>query len=485
MMRLKLTLVLQTAFVILLALFLIVSFRRFASGSSFDFDRLKTIIHHSPDPPDRDFANVTGKAQGQDATGPHPNRQVTAADKINQASEDDSVPTPPGPASSPVLKEGNSSLLQIAPSYIKAIMTPEDDSFSKLDCPLPSGDRYDYLRDNSTNTLDPSVRPKYFFALDLHQCVNILPRLFSSIIESMRFLGPKNCALSVVEGRSDDGTFEILKLLREQVEQIGVTYFFDTNEIDPTAGNGYDRIKALAELRNEALRPLVDHPDQYSTDVTVLFMNDVAICMEDILELLHQRLYQNADMTCAMDWTYVGRDPTFYDVWIARGMNGDSFFNIPEDGNWNSAWNLFWNDPKAQARLHAGKPFQVFSCWNGATVFTAKPLLEGKIKFRSPYEHECYQGEPQLFCKDMWHHGYGKIAVIPSVNLEYSDEAAKKIKSAKGYVSRWVGNEGDNGMSARIEWETTPPPLIKCIATYPNQTWVPWDEQLVEHSSSP
>ena len=54
-------------------------------------------------------------------------------------------------------------------------------------------------------------------------------------------------------------------------------------------------------------------------------------------------------MTCAMDWVYVGPDPTFYDVWIARGMMGDSFFNVPDDGNWNSAWNLFWNDPKAKA----------------------------------------------------------------------------------------------------------------------------------------
>jgi alpha-1,3-mannosyltransferase len=49
---------------------------------------------------------------------------------------------------------------------------------------------------------------------------------------------------------------------------------------------------------------------------------------------IHQRQYEDADMVCAMDWTYVGRDPTFYDVWVARDMNGDSFFEIPEDGSW-------------------------------------------------------------------------------------------------------------------------------------------------------
>ena len=143
------------------------------------------------------------------------------------------------------------------------------------------------------------------------------------------FLGPGNCAPSVVEGRSDDGTYEVLKLLGKAMGTIGAQYFFTTNEVDPTA-EGVGRIQDLAELRNQALWPLRGHGEEFSVNSTVVFINDVAICMEDILELIHQRLYQNADMTCAMDWTYVGLDPTFYDVWIARGMNGDTFFNIPE-----------------------------------------------------------------------------------------------------------------------------------------------------------
>lgn len=377
---------------------------------------------------------------------------------------------------SPALKDGNHDLLSLATSYTTAIMTPEDTSFPRLECQVPEGDRYDYLRSNNTHTLDSDVRIKYFFALDLHQCVGVLPRLLGSIVESMRFLGPENCALSVVEGRSDDGTYEVLKVLGKEIERIGAQYFLSTSEIDPTA-EGVGRIKALAELRNQALWPLFHHPQEYTMNGTIIFINDVALCMEDILELIHQRFYQNADMTCAMDWTYVGRDPTFYDVWIARDMNGDAFFNIPEDGNWNSAWNLFWNNPDAQQALKAGRPFQVFSCWNGATAFTAKPVLEQKIKFRSAYENECAQGEPKIFCKEMWSLGYWKIAVVPSVNLEYSDEAAKKIKSAKGYVSNWVDRQAG---SAQIEWVRSPPPLVKCIQSYADQTWVPWNESSVE-----
>lgn len=44
----------------------------------------------------------------------------------------------------------------------------------------------------------------------------------------------------------------------------------------------------------------------------------------------------------------------------------------------------------------------------------------------------------------MWLLGYGKLAVVPSVNLEYSSEAEKKIKSLKGYVSDFVGRKDEN-----------------------------------------
>lgn len=395
--------------------------------------------------------------------------------------EDAPPSAPPSPPSA-LLKDGNTTLLEMAPSYVRAIMTPEDTSFPRLACPVPTGDRYLYLKARPTNVTHAStLRPKYFFALDLHQCASLLPRLIGSIIESIRFLGPQNCALSVVEGRSDDGTFEILLSLRKDMERIGVNYYFNSSDINPTVGDVGDRIKALAELRNQALQPLLDHADRVTptNTTTVVFLNDVALCMEDILELIHQRKYQNADMTCAMDWTYVGPNPTFYDVWIARGMNGDTFFNIPEDGNWNSAWNIFWNNPSANERQRTGKPFQVFSCWNGATAFTAEPFLESKIRFRTWHEHECPQGEPKTWCTEMWHLGYGKIAVISSVNLEYSDEAATKIKTEKGYVSRWVGKAEDG--AERIQWETTPPSTVKCMPSYQNQTWLPWEEELAEH----
>ena len=403
-------------------------------------------------------------------------------------------PPPPDAAAESVAdsREPNVTQLAKAAPFVGAILDSEDTSFPRLECPLPDTSRYGYLRQQTTDRRQEGDRgkyadddrPTYFFALDLHQCAPLLPRLLGSVVEAVRLLGPSNCALSIVEGRSDDGTFEILHALRKDLDHLGLRYILTSSDVAPVGDKDTDRIAALAELRNLALAPLVRQPDAYAADATVVFLNDVALCADDILELVHQRRVQHADMTCAMDWTYVGPDPTFYDVWIARGMNGDSFFEIPADANWNSAWNLFWNDADTRQRYDAGRPFQVFACWNGATAFTTRPLVEGKIRFRSHYPEECLQGEPRIFCKEMWYHGYGKIAVVPSVNVEYSDEAATKIKALKGYVSKFTATEND-GIPVHIDWRLDPPERVKCMTNYENQPFLPWNESLADHAQPP
>ncbi|CAK7212869.1 hypothetical protein SBRCBS47491_001610 [Sporothrix bragantina] len=358
--------------------------------------------------------------------------------------------------------------------YINAISDPASEDLPRLKCPsITDTSRYDSLKPSSSSTYSSEI--KYFFAIDLRDTVKLLPRLLGSVVESIRFLGPTNCALSIIEGNSNDGTYDVLNALRPTLDALTTTYYLRSSDIDPKQG---DRIAKLAELRNMALQPLVDNAlNQYTADTTVIFMNDVAACTEDILELVYQRVQLGADMTCGLDWVYVGRDPTFYDVWVARGMNGDSFFEIPRDGNWNSAWNLFWNNEPARDSMNAHRPFQVFSCWNGAAVFTAKPIVDKTIQFRGPREGECKQGEPQLFCKDLWFHGYGKIAVVPSVNLEYSDDRAQQIKDLKGYTSRWTA-AGDAATDDKIEWQSSPPDIVKCIPSYEDQSFRPWNETL-------
>ena len=192
-------------------------------------------------------------------------------------------------------------------------MDPESTIFSRLECPALSNERYTYLRNSTANGLSEPVRLSYFFALDQHNSIKIIPRLLGSIIETIHYLGPENCALSIVEGRSNDGTYEVLRLLNTEMQKAGVRFFLSISTIDPASegkAGGFDehRISALAELRNIALLPLVSHPEEFASDPTIVFVNDVAICMEDILELVHQRFDQGADMTCAMDWLVTQQD---------------------------------------------------------------------------------------------------------------------------------------------------------------------------------
>ncbi|KAL7930854.1 glycosyltransferase family 69 protein [Trichoderma chlorosporum] len=355
--------------------------------------------------------------------------------------------------------------------HLEAILKTQLSTLPTLGCPAINTTRYVTLQGKRVSA--PAIQ--YFFALNLRQNLPLLPQLMGSIVEAIRFLGPTQCALSIVEGNSPDGTADVLVALRPALESMGVRYFFESSDIDPSKDN---RVARLAQLRNKALAPLLDLNGKATGDTTVIFLNDVSACAEDILELVHQRRALGADMTCAMDWTYAGEHPTFYDVWVARTIHGDSFFEIPPDGNWNSAWNLFWNADDTQGRFSARRPFQVFSCWNGATAFTARPILEKAVEFRAANETagECRQGEPQLFCKDLWFRGYRKIAVVPSVNLEYSVERAKMIKEAKGFVSDTVSGQDASGDV--IDWRLDPPDKVKCMPTWENQYWQSWNETL-------
>jgi alpha-1,3-mannosyltransferase len=347
----------------------------------------------------------------------------------------------------------------------------------RLECPAINGSRYAILR-KPRRWLQWSHQPRYYFALDLYQCRSILPSLMGAIVEAMRYLGPEDCVLSIVEGRSSDGTFEVLHLLSHEFGELGSRLMLQTSDLDPKS-KGVDRISSLASLRNLAMRDLYERPHAYSPDTAVIFINDVSLCAEDILELMYQRIIQEADVTCAMDWGIYGpnADPTFYDVWVSRTITGDLFFDVPPNGTWDFSQNLFWNDEFTRSRYQRLDPFQVSSCWNGLTAFTAEPLMRGEVKFRNSVKGECYAGEPQLFGKDMRYEGYGNIAVVPSINMGYTDEDSKAIKTKKGFVSDHVREKGD-GSEEKIDWRE-PPGHIKCTPGWgENQTWLPWDEGL-------
>ena len=360
--------------------------------------------------------------------------------------------------------------VQKAEEYVRATIDATNGSIPRLQCPPLNTTRYSSLIHPSA-----SRKPSYFFAMNLYQSAHIIPQLFGAIIEAVRTLGPEHCVISVVEGRSTDGTFEILKSLVKEMEHLGVSYLLSCNEVRP-GGEGVERISALAELRNLALRPLAEHPEDFDHATTVIFLNDIAPCAEDILELMLQRVLLQADMTCGMDWYSLGdgQGGTFYDSWIGRQMNGEIFFEVPQTTSWEFSKNLFWNHQTSKTRYALGQPLQVFSCWNGGAAIAAKPFMDRGLRFRTEREGECHLGEPVHLAKDLWKLGHGKIAVIPSVNVGYTVADSELAKDSHGWVSSMA--EKESVQLNRISWNEKPPGQIKCLEEdWHRPSWEPFD----------
>lgn len=352
--------------------------------------------------------------------------------------------------------------------YLDSILGHENHDLERLDCQDIDDARYKELK--------PAKNAKkghipFFFALNLKNNRELLPQLLGSLYTIGQYLGPQNIAVSIVEGNSDDGMFDILEALKPIFKKEGIYYEAKVSDINPKEG---DRIVKLADLRNLALEPVWQDHESFDANTTVVFVNDVFICPNDLLELALQRAQLGAFQTCAMDWHFPGEDPLFYDVWVTRGLGGDSFFRIlgTKTKEWDLSADLFFNDPVAKDRYESLLPFQVWSCWNGATAFSAQPLLEG-VRFRGPVSAECYQGEPQLFGKDFWMRGYGKIAVVPSVNFGY-EGGGKKAKDKKGYTAENI--KGRTREKNKIKWQEKPPKEYLCMNGWDNQFNETWNK---------
>ncbi|KAK1843286.1 alpha-mannosyltransferase cmt1 [Colletotrichum chrysophilum] len=378
----------------------------------------------------------------------------------------------------PALSEGDPSKADDAGRYVKAIMDPKNGGYPIVACPAPNITRYGVLK-----PVDNTSKRHFFFALDLRQVVDLLPQLIGAVLEAVDIIGPENCAISIVEGISTDGTYETLYRLKAHLDKVGIAYYLQTSSIDSHSG---DRIGKLAKLRNLALEPMMAEADRYDSKATIVFLNDVAACTEDILELAYQKQTQGADMTCAMDYHFLrfaphNGEPSFYDSWISRGINGDTFLPIPDrtpkGEQWSDVANMFWNEPYSQDRYLSRKPLQVFACWNGGVAMTGEPFLAKKLDFRRSYPGECHTGEPTLLCKDLWNLGHGKIAVVPSVSLAYNIQDGRLIKEERGFANSWVAIE-HMGESVNIPWQDQPPEMVKCMPTFRNQFWRPWNEGL-------
>lgn len=286
---------------------------------------------------------------------------------------------------------------------------------------------------------------KYFFAINLYNSFDIIPDLFSSMFKVSSILGFQNVFVSVYENGSTDQTKALLKMFDALCRSVGLRVVIRTSL--RTRGAFHHRIEYLAEVRNAALAPLQELRDaEGEVFDTVIFMNDVLPCVDDMLELLWQSRRQNAGITCGSDYIFhdeIGQ-PVFYDNWVARDMNGTALENAP--------FEAIFHDVEAGMRFQRHLPVQMQSCWNGIAVLDPAPMyMHPHVRFRMARlsSGECSASECSLICNDYWSAGYGRIAMIPRVKLAYDKTVwdivhpeRRNLTHIRGYA-RLGGNPDD------------------------------------------
>ncbi|KAL5514622.1 hypothetical protein ACEPAG_1938 [Sanghuangporus baumii] len=289
---------------------------------------------------------------------------------------------------------------------------------------------------------------KYFFAINLYNSFDIIPDLFASMFRVGAILGYQNIFVSIYENGSTDQTQALLRIFDALMHSVGMRVIIKSS--NRKRGIHAHRIEYLAEVRNAAMAPLYELRDSENEYFdSVIFMNDILPCVDDLLELIWQSRRQNAGVTCAADYMYHDeiRQPVFYDNWVARDINGTALENTPFED--------VFHHPASSDRFQRHLPIQVQSCWNGIAVLDPAPLYAAPhVRFRMARirERECSASECSLLCNDYWAAGYGRIVMVPRVKLAYDNKvfeivhpARRNLSAIRGYTR--LGGLPDNPRS--------------------------------------
>ena len=293
-----------------------------------------------------------------------------------------------------------------------------------------SVDTYDDLSPHAKRHEVASLQHKYFFAINLYNSFGIIPDLFATLFRVAAVLGYHNVFVSIYENGSTDQTKALLRIFDALTRSVGMRITIRTSM--RTRGAFNHRIEYLAEVRNAAMVPLHELRDSEGEFFdTLVFMNDVLPCVDDVLELIWQSRRQNAGITCAADYMFhdeIGA-PVFYDNWVARDINGTALENAP--------FEAVFHHRDSSTRFQRHLPVQVQSCWNGIAVLDPAPFYEPPhVRFRMAklIEGECSASECSLICNDYWNALYGRIMMVPRVKLAY-DKVRGLIKVSSSMLT--------------------------------------------------
>jgi hypothetical protein len=278
----------------------------------------------------------------------------------------------------------------------------------------------------SAQETTPLPAQNYFIVANYFNSEASLSYSLPQLTRLLTLLGSTdNLYLSIFENGSEDQTPSLLQQFAETlpIPHTVVTCNFTGSFIQQTANTtqkeDFDlkrivarkRYPRMAALRNLAMRPLYEGKVTFKNTnlpTKVLFINDIYFTAEQVISLLstNEGTY---DMACGLDFYEL-----FYDILVTRDV----------EGYWFAGYFPYARHEKTRRSVMAGRPFPVYSCWNGMVAMTAEPFIQHHIRFRGriyePNEHcECVQSECLLVCSDFRNLGYDQIYINPQVRVAY------------------------------------------------------------------
>ena len=349
----------------------------------------------------------------------------------------------------------------------------------------------------STSRAAPDERIS--LALDLFNVQEVLPSLSLALIELIYYLRPHHQVyISIYENGSYDKTIDMLGELAAALVALKVDgLWFRHSYLVRTYT---DRILSLANLRNEALFPLLP----FAAGGILLFINDVVTCGADLLELPHQLRLQNSHGVFSVDWgvrdEFNKTQGRIYDFWVARGINGQLPYPWKRPAGFNPMspnedWVLdFWmtQEKAIHDRWLEGRPFPVYAGWNGAVALQSSFFTRDHLRFRASMkagwqggddsgvlgkwgrllatpgylESDCAASECSLFMRDIWNlmDGQARFVLAPQSRTAYHLGDWNDIKDQVPPVRR---SGADNSLEELIDWwGVVAPETVVCIPTY-------------------
>jgi len=370
------------------------------------------------------------------------------------------------------------------------------DSLAK--CPTIDLERYKTSRilDKSYNKQPLSI------AINLRNNEEILPSLSVALLTTIHHLSSTHeIHISIFENNSEDRTRIFLGHLGSALLAMDVSTLVIRSS-DLLRDKDKHRIVTLASIRNEALRPLIP----YAGDGTLLFINDVVTCAFDIIELVHQLHLQDAHKVVSTDWTieYPNEnqpEAQLYDKWVMRSLSGKFPYITTENELWDRPEGLDWTsatfataDKYSYQRWLDGRPFPIYSGWNGMVAMRANLFTEYQIRFRAGgpagwkggsqtgvlgewgklvstpgyLNSDCAASECKLIARDMWNllDGKARIVLASQSRTTYNIGDWEKLQTTNVTVPVVLRREFDDSPDELIDWSLVEmPERVACYSS--------------------